>query len=275
MLMPIGQFSKVTRLSVKALRLYADNGLLSPTHVDSTTGYRYYDPALVRRAEMIRLMRLVGMPLEGIREVLDSKDVAVATGQLTMYRQQLMDRVATYDRLVLYLVSLMRHQETAMPYEVTVTQVPTRVLAAVRVHTGTNKIANDIPVGFGKLMQGVTRHNGRAAGIPMLIYHDVIDEDTEGDIEICVPVEQPFVGDDEVYGRELEGGDVATTLHCGPYEEISPAYHAVASWITTNGYQISGPPRELYLNDPRQVKPSELLTRVEFPVAVVRNGQRD
>lgn len=266
MLIPIGQFSRMTRLTVKALRLYADNGLLPPTRVDTTTGYRYYDSTLANRAEIIRLLRLVGMPLEGIREVLNAKDVAVATTQLSEHRQQLMDRVAVYDRLVVYLVSLMQHQEKKMAYDITVTQVPVRAVAAVRIHTGLKALAKNIPLGFGTLMQGLMRHNRRAAGVPMLIYHDVIDEDTEGDIEICVPVDQEFSGDAEVFGRALEGGDVATTLHCGPYDQISPAYHALAGWIPTNGYEVAGPPREIYLNDPRQVRPEELLTRIEFPI---------
>jgi len=59
---------------------------------------------------------------------------------------------------------------------------------------------------------------------------------------------------------------MAATVHRGPYDQVSPAYHAVTSWISENGYEIAGPPRETYLNDPRTVVPEELLTRVEFPV---------
>ena len=274
MTIPIGQFSKLTRLTVKALRLYADNGLLPPTHVDAATGYRYYDPALANRAEIIRLLRLAGMPLEGIRDVLDAEDVAVATVKLSAHRQQLMDRVATFDRLVLYLVSLIQPQEKLMPLEVTVTQVAPRAVAAVRIHTNPKQIAEHISLGFGKLMQGLMRHNSRPAGVPMLIHHDVIDEDTEGDIEVCVPIERAFDGDAEVYSRELEGGEMATTLHCGPYDQIAPAYHALAGWIPANGYEIAGPPREIYLNDPRLVKPSDLLTRIEFPICTAIDGTR-
>ena len=39
----IGEFSKITGLTVKTLRFYHEQGLLHPTHVDSETGYRYYD----------------------------------------------------------------------------------------------------------------------------------------------------------------------------------------------------------------------------------------
>ncbi len=59
---------------------------------------------------------------------------------------------------------------------------------------------------------------------------------------------------------------MATTVHRGPYEEITLAYHTLTGWIPGNGYEIAGPPREVYLNDPQTVAPEELLTRVEFPV---------
>lgn len=52
-LIPIGRFSKMTPLSVKALRLYDEMLLLVPAHVDSSTGYRYYTPSQVRRAVII------------------------------------------------------------------------------------------------------------------------------------------------------------------------------------------------------------------------------
>ena len=79
----------------------------------------------------------------------------------------------------------------------------------------------------------------------------MIDEETDGDIEICVPVAAPSPGDSAVYGRELEGGTMATAIHHGPYQEISAAYHTLTGWISEHGHEMAGPPREIYLNDPQ------------------------
>ena len=38
----IGDFSKLSRVSIKALRLYDEMGLLKSTQVDQFTSYRYY-----------------------------------------------------------------------------------------------------------------------------------------------------------------------------------------------------------------------------------------
>ena len=70
--MPIGIFSRMTGLSHRALRLYADRGLLPPAHVDETTGYRYYDVHSIRAAEMIRLLRRLDVPLGEMRLFIDA-----------------------------------------------------------------------------------------------------------------------------------------------------------------------------------------------------------
>ena len=62
-LIPIGRFAQITHLSVKALRIYANEGLLQPMYVDPESGYRYYSLAQAALAARIRLLRLVDMPL--------------------------------------------------------------------------------------------------------------------------------------------------------------------------------------------------------------------
>lgn len=71
-LMPIGVFARRTGLTASALRFYDDAGLLSPADVDPHSGYRYYGPEQIPRAELLRELREISMPLTGIREVFDA-----------------------------------------------------------------------------------------------------------------------------------------------------------------------------------------------------------
>src|ERR1700677_3301419 len=70
----IGDFSKMTYLSVKALRRYHDMGLLVPASIDQDSGYRYYQAAQVPVGQVIRRFRDLGMPLKQVKEVLDAPD---------------------------------------------------------------------------------------------------------------------------------------------------------------------------------------------------------
>ena len=59
---------------------------------------------------------------------------------------------------------------------------------------------------------------------------------------------------------------VIAALHKGPYTEVGPVIHGLAEYADENGYDIIGPVTEVYLNNPNETEPSELLTEVQFPV---------
>ena len=266
-LIPIGGFSQMTRLSVKALRLYAENGLLPPAYVDPETGYRYYRPDQAHRARNIRTLRSVDMPLDEIGVILDSEDNQQTLQQLLTHKNRLYEKLNLQQRMLENLEKLINNEEEIMNYQIDIEQVEARQIAAVKTHSTLATIGENINKGFGTLMGGLGKTGAHPVGAPMVIYHNAIDKEESGDIEIAVPVSKELPSDEKVYGRKLEDGEMAVTLHKGPYDKISAAYHSITDWIYKNGYEISGPPREIYLNDPREVSPAELMTRLEFPVS--------
>src|SRR5215467_10429376 len=102
-LIPIGRFAQITHLSVKALRIYANEGLLQPMYVDPESGYRYYTLAQAALAARIRLLRLVEMPLEEIRAVLQASDPETVQTHLTSHQQRITNRM-TRDKQSLLLL---------------------------------------------------------------------------------------------------------------------------------------------------------------------------
>ena len=70
----IGEFSRVTGLSVKTLRFYHEKGLLLPSSVDDATGYRFYDAGKVEKARVILRLREMEFSLEDIAAVLGQCD---------------------------------------------------------------------------------------------------------------------------------------------------------------------------------------------------------
>jgi DNA-binding transcriptional MerR regulator len=75
-LLPIGRFSRLTGLTVKALRHYDELGLLRPAAVDEDTGYRYYAPSQVAVAEAIANLRRLEMPLDDVATLIRADDPA-------------------------------------------------------------------------------------------------------------------------------------------------------------------------------------------------------
>jgi effector-binding domain-containing protein len=152
-------------------------------------------------------------------------------------------------------------------YDVTTKDVPAQQVAAVRKHTSMATIGEDIAVGFSQVARALEVVAARSAGPPLLVFHGTIDDVTGGEIEICSPVDTPFAGLEEVYGAEIPGGTVASTIHRGSYDEMAPAYADIMMWMDREGREPAGPPREYYLNDPENTKEDDLLTEIAFPIS--------
>ena len=146
------------------------------------------------------------------------------------------------------------------------TAAPLKIVS-VRCTSKLSAIAQNIQSSFAAIIPELQANSVTPNGPPLIVYHDVIDTEAHGDIEVCVPIDTNFEpSSTAITIRTLEGGKVAKTIHTGPYQEIGPAYQAITSWIVGQGYEVAGPPREIYLNDPQQVAQTELQTAVEFPV---------
>ena len=95
-LLTIGQFSQLTHITVRALRLYDRLGVLRPAVVDLSSRYRYYSPEQTETAARIALLRSLDMPLTEIRALLAESDAETLRDRLFRHRQRVEQRMAGY-----------------------------------------------------------------------------------------------------------------------------------------------------------------------------------
>ena len=186
-LIGIGEFARLSRLSPKALRLYDELGLLVPARVDPGTGYRRYATAQLERARLVAALRRLGVPLARIKEIL-ALDPAAAAEEVRAYWAAAEAEHAARRGLVGHLVDRLEGKESAMP-EVTVRDMPARSLLCLlkRVHE-----EDMVPTGRELFIHrlrggGVPRPEG-IAGAPFIIYHGEVSADSDGPVEWCWPV---------------------------------------------------------------------------------------
>lgn len=269
-LIPIGRFSRVTRLSIKALRHYDEAGLLTPAWVDPSSGYRYYTYAQASQAEVIRVMRSLDLPLDEVREVLTAGDRDVVTKVLDRHRVRLEEVLDRQSRMLAFLRRLIDQEGSVMPYEITLKEVPAQHVAVLRRPVTATTIGQEVGAGYATLGQAIGRSGAGFAGPPFLVMVQLADDESTGEIEVGFPVLSPFAGDGEVTGNEVPAMLVASTVHRGPYDEAGPAYHAVEAWIQEHGHASAGAPREIYLTDPTTTPdPADYVTEIQFPIEVV------
>jgi DNA-binding transcriptional MerR regulator/effector-binding domain-containing protein len=268
----IGDFSRLCRVPVSALRYYADLGLLKPAAVDPASGYRYYDAAQLRLVNRIVVLKDLGLTLEEIRAVLsEGLGGEELRGMLRLKRAETAQRLAEEQERLARVEARLRliEREGKMPeQEVVVRAFPEgRGLGMREKVTGTAGIAEFLGDGFA----GLGRAGVVPSGPPLTIYHDPEFIPESIDVELVCPVPPGVSGPMATpRGRRLEmrsvpGGEAAVLVHVGPYETLGEAYQALAEWIGRHGYRVSGPPQEIYLTSPQD--PGPPVTEIRFPVA--------
>jgi serine/threonine protein phosphatase PrpC len=141
-LLTIGAFARTSRLSIKALRLYDESGLLPPAWTDPESGYRYYDPGQLDRARLVAWLRRVGMPLAEIRAVCDlcDTDRGAAVAGIRAYWLRVEADTAARRELVDFLVEQLSGRDDTMPQ--TQTTEPLRIHYAALSDQGTVRAEN-------------------------------------------------------------------------------------------------------------------------------------
>jgi len=125
---------------------------------------------------------------------------------------------------------------------------------------------------FGKLYGWIGEKGYVPAGPPMGVYFNAPGQVPESELawELAAPLAGDVApsGPDErgISVKKVEGAEVASTMHKGPFEQVGTTYGALVAWIMENGYEIVGPSTEVYLSNPAETPPEELLTEVTFPV---------
>jgi len=250
-LLSIGAFANLTRLSIKALRLYDQLGLLQPQWVDPQSGYRFYGVDQLTSARMIRNMREMDMPLATIRQVLAawaaSPEQAEALAQA--YANLREQEAGQIRARVQQFVQQIRQENNPMSLEVNIKQLaPQQVLSAI-YHIKINKLEETIRKSRDAMSALLKEQQVEASDSPLGIFHGAINEQEDGPLEICLPVNGQVEGKGDIQVKVLEGGDAACVMTVGPqtdFPAILGAYDAAADWIQKNGHEMAASPREIW-----------------------------
>lgn len=268
MLMPIGRFARVSRLSVKSLRNYHESGLLRAAFVDPQSGYRYYRLEQLARADAIRSLRMVEMPLPQIAETLDGGEpeqmLMSHLAALEAQRDELEQKAAELQRRI-------NLKEFVMTKDLTVKSHPSQIVAAWRTDTTYSDVFDDIPAGFGRVLGFLESAEIDPIGGPFTVFYQAPDGDTPGDIAMCVPIAAAFAPDSGAQSKDIQVVEIPenvtlSVMHQGSYADMGASYAAAAAWIQQHGHIITGPTREIYLNSPAEVDEADLLTELLFPI---------
>jgi DNA-binding transcriptional MerR regulator/DNA gyrase inhibitor GyrI len=267
----IGEFSKITGLTIKALRLYHEKGIIEPHAVDPRTGYRYYNHSDAEKARVVKLLKDMMLGLDEIADILkDCRDDADTVEMLQRHRDSLEGRIGDLKKARKRVDAILNSEREAIAMtkgnssEIVEKSVPDVRIAGIRwkgsyADTGQH---------FGKLGRAVGRH---IAGKPFNLYYDEAFKEEDADVETCIPVREgrEIKTAQGISIRSLRGGKVVSIVHKGPYDQLGRSYEAIAAYLKDKGYKVAAPPREIYIKGPGFIfkgNPKNYLTEIQFPV---------
>jgi DNA-binding transcriptional MerR regulator/effector-binding domain-containing protein len=264
----IGEFSKITGLTVKTLRFYHEQKLLAPTLVDEDTGYRYYDRSKIETARIIAHLRSLDLSLDEISAILrNAGDDADLREVMERQKSLLETKIQRYREIVRSLNRFLAAEEEARklmkrsPFQIEEKFTDPILVAGIRMK---GRYADCGSV-FARIGKSLGRY---ISGKPLILHYDSEYREDDADFEPCMPVRncKPVGG---VSVRQLPGGRCVSLLHKGPYDQLGQSYAKLLDFVRANGFEVVVPTREVYHKGPGMIfrgNPKNYLTEIQFLV---------
>ena len=269
-MMKIGEFSKLSRISVRMLRHYDEIGLLTPGETDPYSGYRYYSESQLPAAGRIAALRDMGFGLAEIGALLkrydDRSAIERAMEQQLEELRALQDATARRIRMLESTLQQLRKDEKAMEYNVNIKSLPERYVASVRMTIPDY----DSEAMLWSVLVSETEKMNLVPDDPCycsVVYHDSEYRERDVDAEAQKTVRGHYPDTEHVRFKTLPPVTYASATYRGSYALIDEVNAAVAAWVQNNGYAYGDPAFFIYHVSPHETQnPDEFVTEICYPI---------
>jgi len=264
----IGDFSKLTMVSIRMLRYYDEMGLFKPAEIDAFTGYRYYSAKQITTLNLIVSLRDMGFNVSDIAVAINDSSDENLKDILKQKKDEVNNNInAEKEKLrkINAAITNLKKERVNMNYNITLKSVPTYKIISLRDTIPSYTEEGTLWMRLGKYIQDkkISCNN-----IFYATYH--VEGYIEGpvDTEVVVGVEKLLIDDAGFTFKETEPIEqAASILVPGDFSNIAPAYNFLGKWIEENGYTICGNTRQLPLKGPcNETSSNDYLTEIQIPV---------
>lgn len=262
-MLKISEFSKLSHLTVKALRFYEKEGLLKPVSVDEWNNYRFYETSQLEIAAKIKSYRQLDLSIDEIKAIFAGNDVKKILQEksksLTREKHLIESRLSIINSIL---------EDKEMKYQVTEKVIPEKI-----VYTAETVLKNhsDCMQWIPFVGQECLKLNpGMKCSEPPYEFCEYLDgEYKETDIHIRHNEAVTAFGRENelIKFKTLPETKVISIYHKGSYASIGEAYAFLMKYAEQNGYKPSGPSREFYIDGIWNKESEEdWLTELQMPV---------
>jgi DNA-binding transcriptional MerR regulator/predicted transcriptional regulator YdeE len=245
-LVSIGDFARMTFVSVKALRHYHEVGLLPPAEIDPDTGYRRYEVNQVPTAQVIRRLRELGMSLDDVRAVIEAPDVRSRNAAIGAHLRR-MEGDLEQTRATVKSLRLLLDEKSPPAIAVDYRAIGPTEAIAIRDEVAAADMFDWLGAALTDLRAALGEAGAHRMGADAALYSSELLEDEFGEIVAVLPVESAAELAGRVERLRLPRVEYAIAVHSGPVENIDRTYAALGAVVAERAIGVQGPIREEYV----------------------------
>jgi DNA-binding transcriptional MerR regulator/effector-binding domain-containing protein len=263
----VGDFSRVSHLSVKTLRHYHQVGLLEPAAVNPDTGYRYYSPHQIPTAQVIRRLRDLEMPIADVKAVLTAPDASARNALIAAHLNRLEADLAQTRTAVESLRKLLQPPDS--PAAIEHRSVPATAAAAIAAVVDRADLLAWWQGALGEVRATVGAQGQHATGPSGGVFASELLQQDRGRATVFIPTQGRVRPIGRVTSLVIPAAELAIIVHHGSLADADLSYAKLGSYATTHEISIDGPLREYYLRDAGDT-PDEAQWRTEIGWPIFR-----
>jgi|GEM_PF-4117972 len=222
----IGQFSRLSNITIKTLRYYDAEGILKPAHVDEASAYRYYTAAQLEDARLLQQLRFMHVPLDILRDFMRRPTAAHQQEVLDVYVARLEDEVESLTGRIRGIQRRRTYPRDARPYEVYREDRPSVPFVYVHYEVGLSGIEDARALAFQEVRTYLAAAGVAPISAPMCMsapHATARSDQFIASVNAGFEVQEPLAGDERVRSGWTPGGTWYGALHHGLYDYLGYA----------------------------------------------------
>lgn len=264
----IGEFSKMSKTTIKTLHYYDEIGLLKPAFVDEETGYRFYSTEQLVKLHQIQSYRQIGLSIDEIQLLISGHSAnKILEKRKSELQAELAHGAEQLSRIEFILQG--KEEECDMQYQAVIKELPECIVYSKKITVPNYDAYFEVIPAIGE--ECLKANPDLKCAKPeycFIIYLDGEYKEKDIHVEFCEAVEK--MGNDvgEIKFKKLENVQAVSVMHKGAYAGLPKTYAYAFKWIEENGYVMIDNPRESYIDGIWNKEcEDEWLTELQVPVA--------
>lgn len=259
----ISQFSKISGLTVKALRYYDEANILNPSFRNEENQYRYYNDNDLKKALLIKKLRVLEFSIMEIKEVVETVENENDLVYILQEKIKLIERNISKEKELIQKISLSTFSFDVMPkindYLIEKKEIQKMLVASIRFTGRYSDLDKYVP-----MLYKTVKNNKDGKHFNCYFDKEYVEN---ADIELCIPIKQRII-DTNIECKILPRIKALHIIHYGGYDTLYLAYRAVFQYANAHNLEILTPIREIYIKSPGMIfkgNPDNYITEIIFP----------